>query len=112
MFCIFPSCVKTAVIIPKSVSYDDPLNFRPIFLLPTPFTLIEEIKNKCKSFLKDNHISASQFRFQEFLSTNNVIFFFLGNLYLGLNDGEFAAAVLRNFFKVLIALITSDWRKN
>lgn len=100
---LFPNCLKTALVIPlhKSGSYDDPANFRPISLLPTLSKIIEKIlKKQILAFLNKHHIiNASQFGFQKSLSTNDALFSFLENLYLSLNDKDFAAAIFCDLSK-------------
>lgn len=99
----FSDVLKIAVIVPlhKSGSLEEPANFRPVSLLNTLSKIIEKlVKVRMIEFLnKNNILTPNQFGFQHSKGTNDALFSFLENLYLRLNDGDFAAAVFCDFSK-------------
>ena len=99
----FPSILKLSTIVPvhKGGDREELSNYRPISLLPTLAKVIEKlVKKRVFSFLdRRNLISASQYGFLAGKSTNDAIFSFLEKLYLGINDGESAAAVFCDLSK-------------
>lgn len=99
----FPESLKTAVVRPifKGGSTDDPSCYRPISLLPTLSKIVEKlVKSRMVSFLQAHGLlNINQFGFQERRNTSDAVFNFLQRLYLGLNQGEIAAAVFCDFSK-------------
>lgn len=100
---IFPSCLKIATVIPlyKGGDSDSPANFRPISLLPTLAKIVEKlVKRRLQSFFnRHNLLCTEQYGFRESRGTDDAVFAFLENLYLGINDGEVAAAVFCDLSK-------------
>lgn len=100
---VFPDCLKLAIIIPifKGGNSEDPSAYRPIALLTTLSKIIEKIvKVRLVEYLRLSGILApEQFGFREGKGCGDAIFSFLERLFLGLNDGERAAAVFCDFSK-------------
>lgn len=100
---IFPSCLKTAVVLPlhKGGEKSDPSNFRPISLLSTVSKIIENVVNTRiqKFILKFGILSSNQFGFQKNKNTSDATLTFLENIYLAINSGLFSAAIFCDISK-------------
>lgn len=99
----FPSFLKLARVIPlfKGGDSESASNFRPISLLPTMSKIVEKlVKSRVVGYInRHGFLNGDQFGFRESKGTNDAMFSLLRDLYVGLNDGDVAAAVFCDLTK-------------
>lgn len=99
----FPSCLKTAVVIPlfKSGNKKQTNCYRPISLLSVFSKIFEKIvKKRLMDYLNySGFLSENQFGFREGLSTEVALITFLDNIYNGLNCGKKCTALYLDIAK-------------